>query len=280
MGASFRPAVFKHSLRDDRQVSGIDGDAVSDVTNDRRFSAAARSMAELYDMQHDRAFTTKLTYASADERRAGWSLVHSTPVGRDLLRRREMVKTWMDATCGMFGRSPDFHEYYAHRLCLRGGRVRPPGQEIRENIWKYYLHCRENDVAMTHTLVNPQVDRSQARGEAGQGSRRQDRERNRCWHCYPRSAHGFDLCAYAHELLVMPSTYLANNDEAASLCFRLCGCGKRDRTAFHLSAIGQPHPCGVGDGLSALFAVSMRRTRWSSSITCWCPGSGCSSIAT
>ena len=26
----------------------------------------------------------------------------------DLIRRREMVKIWMDATCGMFGRSPDF----------------------------------------------------------------------------------------------------------------------------------------------------------------------------
>ena len=33
----------------------------------------------------------------------------------DLVRRREMVKVWMDATCGMFGRGPDF--------ILGGGRV-------------------------------------------------------------------------------------------------------------------------------------------------------------
>ncbi len=28
-----------------------------------------------------------------------------------------------------------------------------------ENAYNVYLHCRRNDVCMTHTFVNPRVDR-------------------------------------------------------------------------------------------------------------------------
>jgi aromatic ring hydroxylase len=42
------------SLRDRRQLF-INGDRVEDVTADPRFAAAARSLAGLYDMQHDPA---------------------------------------------------------------------------------------------------------------------------------------------------------------------------------------------------------------------------------
>ena len=52
---AFEPArQYLESLRDDRQI-WIDGERVTDVTTDRRFAAAAHTMAELYDMQHDPA---------------------------------------------------------------------------------------------------------------------------------------------------------------------------------------------------------------------------------
>ena len=42
---------FLEALRDDRQIF-IDGERVADVTKDQRLAGAARSVAELYDMQH------------------------------------------------------------------------------------------------------------------------------------------------------------------------------------------------------------------------------------
>jgi len=45
------------SLRDDRALF-IDGERVADVTTDPRFAGAARSLAELYDMQHDPALAS------------------------------------------------------------------------------------------------------------------------------------------------------------------------------------------------------------------------------
>src|SRR4051812_5076406 len=98
---------FLEALRDDRQV-WIDGERVKDVTTDRRFAGAAQSMAELYDMQHDAALQAQLTYKSPiSGQPVGLSFIQPKTVD-DLIRRRTMVKTWMDATCGMFGRSPDF----------------------------------------------------------------------------------------------------------------------------------------------------------------------------
>ena len=48
------------SLHDGRALF-IDGERVEDVTTDRRFAGAARSLAELYDMQHDPALVERMT---------------------------------------------------------------------------------------------------------------------------------------------------------------------------------------------------------------------------
>ena len=98
---------YLDSLRDDRQM-WIDGECAKDVTQDRRFAAAAHTMAELYEMQHDPALRDTLTYPSPTSgERVGLSFIQPKSID-DLISRRTMVKTWMDATCGMFGRSPDF----------------------------------------------------------------------------------------------------------------------------------------------------------------------------
>jgi 4-hydroxyphenylacetate 3-monooxygenase len=95
------------SLRDDRRLF-IDGERVEDVTTDPRVAGAAQSLAELYDMQHDPALIERMTFLSPTSgERVGLSFIVPRSVN-DLIRRREMVKIWMDATCGMFGRSPDF----------------------------------------------------------------------------------------------------------------------------------------------------------------------------
>ena len=49
-----------------------------------------------------------MTFASpVDGAPVGLSFIEARSVA-DLVRRREMIKLWMDATCGMLGRSPDF----------------------------------------------------------------------------------------------------------------------------------------------------------------------------
>jgi 4-hydroxyphenylacetate 3-monooxygenase len=78
----------------------------------------------------------------------------------DLIRRRGMIKLWMDATCGMFGRSPDFLNVMLTGLAAAAPEFGRSDPRFAANIRDYHVYAREHDLCMTHTLLNPQVDRS------------------------------------------------------------------------------------------------------------------------
>jgi 4-hydroxyphenylacetate 3-monooxygenase len=209
---------YLESLHDGRSI-WIDGEQVADVTKDRRFAAAARSMAELYDMQHDAALRDKLTYDSPSSgERVGLSFVQPRSI-EDLIRRRQMVKIWMDATCGMFGRSPDFMNIMVTGFACAAQAFAVRDRDYSENIWSYYLYCRENDIAMTHTLVNPQVDRSRPVEKQDKDLAAKIAKETDAGIVINGARMVSTLCAYAHDLLVMPSTYLANSEEARPYAF-------------------------------------------------------------
>src|SRR6516164_9843761 len=113
------------SLRDGRALF-IDGERIADVTSDER---------------------------------VGLSFIEPRSVA-ELIRRRDMVKIWMDASCGMFGRSPDFMNIFVTAFASAAEEFGRKDKRFAENLRAYHEHIRENDICMTHTLVNPQVDRS------------------------------------------------------------------------------------------------------------------------
>ncbi len=209
--------AFLASLRDDRQI-WIDGERVADVVADRRFGAAAQSLAELYDMQHDPALLDRMTYASPTSgERVGLSFIQPATID-DLVRRREMVKVWMDATCGMFGRSPDFLN-----ITLTGfASAHQEFGKFADNLWNYYLHVRENDIVMTHTLVNPQVDRSRPVEQQAKDLAAKVVKETDAGIVVSGARMVATLCAFSNDIWVMPSTYLANTAEAAPYAFGFC----------------------------------------------------------
>ena len=205
-------------LKDDREV-WIDGDRVTDVTTDPRFSPAIRSLAELYDMQHDPDYRDVLTYSSPTTGdRVGLSFIEPT-TQEDLVRRRIMVKTWMDRTCGMFGRSPDFMNVHTAAFASAADEFAKSGEQYGRNIRNYYEHARENDVAMTHVLINPQVDRSRPV---------EDQDNDVAAKVVKETDAGFiirgarmiaTLGAISDDIMVMPNPYLQENEEAKSYAF-------------------------------------------------------------
>ena len=142
-------------LRDGRQL-WMDGDRIADVTVDARLAGGAQSLAELYDLQCDPALIDEMTYESPGTGdRVGLSFIQ--PETRDdLVRRRVMMKRWNDHCLGMFPRSPDFLN-----VGLAGYAAGADGfGPYADNVRRYYEHVRENDLALTHSLTNPQADRS------------------------------------------------------------------------------------------------------------------------
>src|SRR5262252_7818282 len=206
------------SLRDDRQLF-IDGGRVKDVTADPRLAAAAQSLAALYDMQHDPALIERMTFPSPTSgERVGLSFIEPNSVG-DLIRRREMVKIWADATCGMFGRSPDYMNIFVTALASAADEFGKKDRSFAENIRTYHEYIREHDICLTHTLINPQVDRSrpvekQEKDLAAKIVKETDKG------IVIRGARMVStLAAYSHDLVVLPSTYIANSKEAEPYAF-------------------------------------------------------------
>ena len=142
-------------LRDGREIF-IEGERVKDVTKDRRFAGAARSLAHLYDMQHQADLAERLTYRSPTSgERVGLSFIE--PKTRDeFAARSRMIKLWHDETLGMMGRAPDFLNVLLSSFATGAQFF----GEYAKNVRAYYEFVRERDLVSTHSLTNPQVDRT------------------------------------------------------------------------------------------------------------------------
>src|SRR5438093_10993836 len=132
----------------------LGGERVKDVTTHPGLANGVRTLAALYDMQHDPALRDEMTYASPTTGdRVGLSFI--TPRSRqDLERRHAMMRHWARASCGMMGRTPDFLNASLMAMAAAGdyfGQNRPA---FKQNIQRYYEHVREHDLVLTHTLVN------------------------------------------------------------------------------------------------------------------------------
>ena len=90
-------------------------------------------------------------------------------------------------------------------------------RKFSDNIWNYYLHCRENDVAMTHTLINPQVDRSKPVEQQDKDLAAKIVKETDAGIVIRGARMVSTLAAYSHDLVVLPSTYIATSKEAGQL---------------------------------------------------------------
>ena len=143
----------------DREV-WLDGERVRDVTTHPGLRGGAQAVAALYDMQHDARLRDEMVFTPPEGGEpAGLSFI--IPRTReDLERRRVMMLHWARSTCGMMGRSPDFMNVtYAAWAGAADyfGAGRP---EFGENMRRYHRYIRDNDLTLTHSLINLQRSRT------------------------------------------------------------------------------------------------------------------------
>jgi 4-hydroxyphenylacetate 3-monooxygenase len=151
---------YLDGLREQPREVWLGGERVHDVTTHRGLKNGARAIASLYDMQSDPRYRDSMTYVSPSTGdRVGLSFI--IPRTReDLEQRSAMMLNWARATCGMMGRSPDFMNVTyaawagAKKFFAEG---RP---EFGVNMERYYEYIRENDLTLTHALINLQRSRT------------------------------------------------------------------------------------------------------------------------
>jgi len=152
-------AEYLQGLRAQEREVWLRGERVKDVTTHPGLANGARSVAVLYDMQHDPALRDEMTYVSPTSgARVGMSFI--VPRTREELEaRRGMMLRWARATGGMMGRSPDFMNVNFAAWAGASDYFAQNRPQFGANIRRYYEHIREHDLVLTHSLINPQRSR-------------------------------------------------------------------------------------------------------------------------
>ncbi len=152
---------FIDKLNSSERDIQIDGERVRhNLADHPSVRNLARSYAALFDMQHDEKLRDTLTYESPTTGdRVGMSFLTPKSI-EDLEKRRAMMKTWSDYSLGMLGRTGDYLNSSLMAMAAAADWFGQVDKQFSNNITKYYEHVRENDLLLTHTLINPQANRS------------------------------------------------------------------------------------------------------------------------
>ena len=124
----------------------------------RRGAEYIEGIAGLYDLQWEPERHEKMTYPSPSTGEpVGLSFIQ--PHSKDeLVARGQMMKNWAEATYGMMGRSPDFLNVALAAFAANHDFFSLLDPRFGDNVLRYYEYVRENDLCLTHTLINMRVD--------------------------------------------------------------------------------------------------------------------------
>jgi 4-hydroxyphenylacetate 3-monooxygenase oxygenase component len=150
-------ADYIQALRDDRQVWHA-GRRIADVTAHSGFTGTIKTLADLYDKQHAPEYRDVMTLEHEGDRISYSYLAPKT--AEDLALKRRNSEFWAQQTLGQMGRYPDFCAQLVVGLLDWTHVIEKHNKQWAENVRNYYLHCRRNDLCLTHALTDQFYNRS------------------------------------------------------------------------------------------------------------------------
>jgi len=207
------------SLRDARNVY-VAGERVRDVTAYPPFRGIIATLASFYDLHHEHR--DKLTFPSPET---------GAPVSTSFLMAKTIAEVEVrirsdemraEQAFGLMGRLPDFCNALVTDFAVSRDYIGRKEPRYGENIFRYYEECRDSDYCLTHTLVDPQIDRSKGPAEQADPFMvlRVVRETDRG--IIVRGAKMLStLAPFANELWVGPFLPRRPGEEPYALCFAI-----------------------------------------------------------
>ena len=138
----------------------LGGRVVEDIYNEPIFKQPIQEIAKLYDIQHDPKYQDEITHISKEtgERVSNAFLFPET--SEDLQKRSKLFEVYARMTYGLMGRTPDFLNVVVTSMAHNSWFLDKYNQDWSKNIKDYYTYIRDNDLFLTHAIINPQNDRS------------------------------------------------------------------------------------------------------------------------
>jgi 4-hydroxyphenylacetate 3-monooxygenase len=136
----------------DRKITGS-------VSEHPAFKGVAKSIAALYDMQLRQGMEF-MTYSSPKSGEPVGTSFMQPKTKEELAQRTRMMRSWAEYSGGIMGRTADYLNSSIMAMAAAKGFFGNDGRDYASNIQLYYEYVRENDLVLTHTLINPQTNRS------------------------------------------------------------------------------------------------------------------------
>ena len=144
-------------LRDGRVVF-IGDEKVSDVTKHPSLKRAAKTVAGLYDLKHNKEYQDHLTYQENGETFSTWFIQAKNK--DDLRKRSKAHKIIADQTSGMMGRSMDHVASFVTGMSTSTDIFDNEKYKFSGNLLNYYEYMKKNDVFASYAVVPPQAARN------------------------------------------------------------------------------------------------------------------------
>jgi 4-hydroxyphenylacetate 3-monooxygenase len=208
---------FVAGLRDDRDV-WLGGERVDDVTEHPAFAGAVQSMADLFDLQHD-APECLFPHPEMGE---PVNVSHLIPRSRDdLVRRHRGLERIARSSVGLLGRSPDYLNVTFAGFAGRADVWAQNGNEAgAANLVAFQDELARRDLALTHTIIHPTVDKQLGDLAAGDGKIALHKVADTEGGIVVRGARVLStLAPFADELAVYPGQPLPSDAGAYAVAF-------------------------------------------------------------
>ena len=138
----------------------MDGRLIDDVAADPLTMGAARTLAGVFDRQHE--FPDDCLIAD-DETGEPINISHMHPRSiEDLRKRAKGLSRISEYTAGLMGRTPDYMNMKfvsfaaTHKDWAGAERTNERGEQ---NLVNFQKHLRRDDVSLTHTIIQPNNDK-------------------------------------------------------------------------------------------------------------------------
>jgi len=197
----------------------VGADKVTDIVSHPAFAGAAKTLAQIFDLQHQ---ARDLCLMPDPETGELINVSHLIPRSlADLERRHACLKTIAEFTVGLMGRTPDYMNVTFAGFAGRADEWAVNGNERgAANLVAYQKVLARKDLSLTHTIIHPTIDK--AKGDVPEPGN------DVALHKVADTAHGIvvrgarilaTLAPFADEIAVYPAVPLTEGTEAYALSF-------------------------------------------------------------
>lgn len=193
------------------------GKRVDDITTEPGLSGGVKSLAALYDHQWDNQETA--LYKSLET----GDLVSKTFM---IPKTREQLKDIGDVmhkrgefTQGMMGRMPDYLNRAMAGYAGSAEFLAVQNPQFVDNMRNYHSYLQENDLSLTHTLINPQINRAVGTAQQKDPYLAARIKEETDAGIVIRGARMLATLPISDEIMVFPSTLLRSTEEDAPYAF-------------------------------------------------------------